>query len=234
MANKKVYYKNLIFIFIFVFSFVMFVSCPQSIDSGLTDSYEIGDEGPAGGLIFYDDNLGYDFDGNDEIENNEKNLLSEYRYLEAAPSDYDDGTIEHYYHLFGYSRDNPLGSSQIVGTSSDFGSGKSNTSLLISSAPFYTTNSTNHSTTTNSYAAKLCDSFSYNSYNDWFLPSEQELNLLYLNLHKKDLGDFHGVYWSSSEATVSTVYVRIFTLDENNLFTRDRDQTNRVRPIRAF
>ncbi len=234
MLNKKVYLKNVFFFLISILSLVILASCPQSIDGNITDDYLVGDIGPAGGLIFYDDNLGYDFDGDDEIESNEKNLMSENRYLEAAPSDYDDGSDNPYYHLFGYTRDTPSGDSQLLGTSSDIGSGNSNTNLLVSNSPFYTTSSSSNLTTTNSYAAKLCYSFSYNNYDDWFLPSEQELKLMHLNLHMKGLGNFKNAYWSSTEASANTVYVRLFNINENNKYTRDRNDLNLVRPIRAF
>jgi hypothetical protein len=47
-------------------------------------------------------------------------------------------------------------------------------------------------------AAKLCDDLTLNTYNDWFLPSKDELNILYLN--QVTIGGFAGgPYWSSTE-----------------------------------
>jgi hypothetical protein len=49
-------------------------------------------------------------------------------------------------------------------------------------------------------AARICYDFSYKNYDDWFLPSKDELKLLYLNLFAKKPGNFNGIlYWSSSE-----------------------------------
>ena len=47
---------------------------------------------------------------------------------------------------------------------------------------------------------QLCDALAYDGYTDWFLPSKDELNLMYANLHKAGLGGFSDAgYWSSSE-----------------------------------
>lgn len=49
-------------------------------------------------------------------------------------------------------------------------------------------------------AKVACQSFSEGDYSDWYLPSKDELNLLYNTLSQKDLGNFsNDWYWSSSE-----------------------------------
>jgi len=49
-------------------------------------------------------------------------------------------------------------------------------------------------------AAKRCANLvSYNGVRDWFLPSKEELALMYENLHYKRLGNFKkDLYWSST------------------------------------
>jgi hypothetical protein len=48
-------------------------------------------------------------------------------------------------------------------------------------------------------AAQFCGDLEYGGYDDWFLPSGDELDLMYKNLKAKKLGDFDNAwYWSSS------------------------------------
>ena len=72
-------------------------------------------------------------------------------------------------------------------------------------------------------------------YNDWFLPSKDELNQMYINLHLFGLGDFdiNFNYWSSSEFTSLTAFRQIFT---NGTQTADfKNNTNQnVRACRSF
>ena len=48
--------------------------------------------------------------------------------------------------------------------------------------------------------------FELNTYKDWFLPSKDELNLVYENLYLKSLGSFSdSKYWTSSQIDANTV-----------------------------
>ncbi len=54
--------------------------------------------------------------------------------------------------------------------------------------------------TTIGIAARLCDELMLNDKVDWFLPSRDELNLMYTNLHANGHGGFAvAFYWSSTE-----------------------------------
>lgn len=68
------------------------------------------------------------------------------------------------------------------------------------------------------YAAKLADDFALNGYSDWFLPSKDELNLMYGNIGAgaspplTNIGDFDqkAYYWSSTESSINTAEVQHF------------------------
>lgn len=48
--------------------------------------------------------------------------------------------------------------------------------------------------------AQVADGLSHNGYDDWFLPSKDELGLMYQNLARDDMGGFDSyIYFSSSE-----------------------------------
>jgi hypothetical protein len=65
------------------------------------------------------------------------------------------------------------------------------------------------------YAAKICDDLVLSGYDDWFLPSKDELNLMYVNLKMQGLGGFpdyypYAWYWSSSEINDSQAWGQWF------------------------
>src|SRR5690348_692273 len=108
-----------------------------------TSSYDIGDTGPAGGIIFYENpNAGRDG----------------WRYLEAMPFDQSLGAK---WGCFRRLIDGARGTA--------IGAGRQNTQDMVGCADRDT-------------AARLCADLSFNGVTGWFLPSRDELLLMYRNL----------------------------------------------------
>ena len=156
-------------------------------------------QGPAGGLVFYD--KGHYSDG--------------WRYLESAPVDYEWSSKR----WTGYG-------TLVGGTGTAIGKGKSNTEKIL--ARLESENS----------AAKVCKDLVMTKegalYDDWFLPSKDELNQMYFVLKENSLGDFaNGNYWSSSENGSYYAWLQYF-YDGYQYGYLDKTTTNRVRAVRSF
>jgi hypothetical protein len=81
--------------------------------------------------------------------------------------------------------------------------------------------------------AQLCDVYSNSGYGDQFLPSKDELDLMYKNLKTKGLGGFSGAwYWSSSEYGNLSAWSQSFS--DGFLDYYPKSSMFSVRPIRAF
>jgi hypothetical protein len=84
------------------------------------------------------------------------------------------------------------------------------------------------------YAAGLCRAYSATGdggLNDWYLPSKDELNKLYIN--RVAIGSFASdYYWSSSENANENAWAQYFD-DGYQEYTR-KSATPRVRAVRAF
>lgn len=138
-----------------------------------------------------------------------------WRYLETAPFDQSAGA------KWGcFRRAIPGARGTAVGT------GKQNTEDMLAAC--------NESGT----AADLCSSLSLNGVRGWFLPSRDELALMYRNLKAAARGDFQdcGVadnftYWASSQQTADMA-VHIDFADLGRQHGDDKDFPRRVRAIR--
>jgi len=82
-------------------------------------------------------------------------------------------------------------------------------------------------------AAKLCSDLELNTYTDWYLPSKDELNLMYINLKTQGLGGFSSTdYWSSKEGDYSSAFYQDFSGGTQNF--SNKSYTYYVRAIRSF
>ena len=178
--------------------------------------YFIGEDGPAGGIVFYD--KGFYSDG--------------WRYLEVAPADIPNDT---WGYCLGFYR--PDGTTDnMVGTAHAVGSGKYNTKRLVEyldiGGKAYSNNS--GETTYDEYAARKCYDYLFGGYNDWFLPSKAEFNCIYRNLYIKGLCQMEkDGYWSSSEGRSYSAWAIHFS-DGTMSDGYGRGNRYKVRPVRAF
>lgn len=134
-----------------------------------------------------------------------------WRYLEAAPSDQSLAP----WGCESYEIDDADG--EIVGT------GEQNTIDIEAGC------------TTSGIAADICTKLSSGGYDDWFLPSIDELYLMRENLHNSvpSVGGFaDGDYWSSSEYYALLAWCQNFPNGPQAHGSKDKHR--RVRAIRAF
>ena len=141
-----------------------------------------------------------------------------WRYLEAAPA-----STEWTDKRWG------ICGTLIGGTETGIGTGKSNTTIIVKWL-------NSHGETDR--APQLCDALVYDGYSDWFLPSKDELNLIYENLYLKGVGDFidndHiGYYCSSSEYDVDEKWSQNFNGDGYQLIGV-KNTMGPIRAVRAF
>ncbi len=141
--------------------------------------------------------------------------IGEWTHLEAAPSDLPN-------YKWGST------STPVVATGTDIGTGESNTAAIVVAL------GDNGGTP---YAAKICSEYTvtYNEvvYEDWFLPSRNELNELYKQ--RNTVGGFaSSFYWSSSEATAGGAEMQHFGHGLQYSDGSTKNAKNHVRAVRAF
>jgi hypothetical protein len=130
-------------------------------------------------------------------------FTNDWQYLEAAPNDIGPaqwGAID----------------TDVSGLSTAVGTGKINTLRIVPAL----------NQAGDDGAALLCTALKINEYTGWFLPSKDELNLMYVNLKAKGLGGFSNRrYWSSSQGT--SLYGRSSTAWTQNFSDGSQDDNYR-------
>ncbi len=85
----------------------------------------------------------------------------------------------------------------------------------------------------NAPAADACVELIQGGYNDWYLPSIDELDLMFVNLHLQGQGGFmSGYYWSSTEGGNLQAWVQKFSDGKQIESSLNTDKF--VRAIRSF
>lgn len=113
-------------------------------------------------------------------------------------------------------------STAVSGTSTGIGTGSENTSLIIDIC-----------TGNTMIAANVCANYSFSGYTDWFLPSKDELNQMYLQQDLIGGFDIYSNYWSSSQNMPETAWMQYF-LNGTQSNLGQKDQLYKVRPIRIM
>jgi len=177
-----------------------------TIQSALgTKVYQVGQQGPGGGIIFYKANTPFACG---------PSLNLTCSYLESAPTSGSNAWSEQFANWSGNE-------TQLIGTTSTaIGTGYSNTLAIIA-----------QDASPDRAGTRIRAYRGPNNLSDWFLPSKDELAQLYLQ--KTTVGGFVlDLYTSSSEYSATTAWSQFFT---NGTQTYDtKHNANYIRPIRAF
>ncbi|MDA3812130.1 MAG: InlB B-repeat-containing protein, partial [Spirochaetaceae bacterium] len=167
--------------------------------------YNVGDVGPAGGVVFYDKGF----------------ISGGWRYLEAAPTDRNN-------HISINSGNGTVWGSVFIditgANDTGIGDGETNTAAIITGTGLEM-----------NYAARYADEYSLNGYTDWFLPSKDELNLMYTL--RTTIGNFFDyLYWSSSQDPLDKRYAlhQNFSNGSQSSSLMKDNWNTKIRYIRAF
>ena len=204
---------------------------------------------PVAGLVIYCTNCGTSgemevYDGSDW-----KNMIGKTRSL-VIGEPYQGGLLAYILQLGDPGYDANVTHGLIVSTSdldpirwyngSDIAT---NASGVLIGTGFANTNTiiTRQGAVTTSYAAGLARSHNGGGFTDWYLPSRDEMNKIYLN--KNSISGFYRAwngnwagYWTSSENTtgMSASYAYITNLNDGSMGQSEKRFEYRIRPIRAF
>ena len=182
---------------------------PISAEASANPGYFYGGVGPGGGYICYDSFwlTGTSFSSNGVA----------CRYLEAAPVDqstalrWNNGS-----HLIVFDIE-----------SNAIGVGRANTDAIIGI----------QGATETDYAAGLARAYNGGGKSDWYLPSKDELHMMFTNLKLDNVMNpahfANANYWSSSQAGSWYAYVQSFS-GIGSQTTVDTNNTAYVRAVRAF
>jgi len=113
----------------------------------------------------------------------------------------------------------------ISGTSTAFGTGMANTMAIVNGC------------SQRPIAASVCNDLVLNGYDDWYLPSRDELSMMYNSLRTQNLGNFQNSwYWSSSQSSSGNAWsMNLSNGNTSDYFSLGGKSLNfPLRAVRAF
>jgi hypothetical protein len=168
-----------------------------------TLNYQIGGIGPGGGIIFYDK-------GEYSLGLNQP----AWRYMEVASADL---SFENGYTFFDYGCNNV---------------NLSGAEYSIIGGGFQNTVDINNGCSSSQAAGKMCWNAVINGFDDWFMPSKDEMNIMYTNLTPLGLGNFSPEwYWSSTEASNANAWRK--HMSAGNIEVNGKSLLCKVRAVRV-
>jgi len=195
---------------------------PTTTTTVASITYNVGDVGPGGGIVFYVHSSG-------TFASTGSDCGSNCKYLEAAPTNW-NGAGGDPSRIWSGNHDTLIGT-----TGTGLGTGYANTLAAV------TQNSTADRVIT------LAWNYSNNGKTDWHVPSQAELNELCKYARQQTTGNTSvecnnsgavrsgfafGDYWSSSEFSATHAWYRNFPSGGQYYWVKSNG--DRVRPVRAF
>ncbi len=191
-----------------VFKFTVESSLSTCATGGICN---VGDTGPGGGIVFYKSVSAFACG---------PTRSDSCYYLEAAPANWSGGNDSAISISWSGNTTQSVGSSGgDTATATAIGWGYRNTLAAVAQ------NNTANKVITRARA------YNGGGRTDWYVPSKDELNQLYLR--KATVGGFTSTsYWSSSEVSATNVYEQDF--GNGNSWSNGKSGADTLRPIRSF
>ena len=200
--------------------------------------FEVGDTGPAGGKIFY---VATTEQTSSYVGTDGNTVEYKWRYLEASPEDVkigDTSQLGFYYFrkddntVVAVSNNNDSNSAPSSTGNAAIGQGRYNSSVFYNWDESNVSSTNDQMVSVTEYAVAACKAYRGGGFDDWFIPSFEELKTMFSALNANTSVSFSdGKYWSSTEYNMNFVWAR----DKNGSNDwNDRKAKLNVRAVRAF
>lgn len=216
--NKTLNMKRIFIISLYLTIAILICNCESSQTEDLVEDnqiqiYEIGDTGPAGGIVFHD----------------KGNSSEGWQYIEVSLEEFED--LNWGCHTSGIPNSN----------NEAIGFGRINTEEIVKFHDAFDNyyddpSHCNDQNDDGTVAAKFCDQYVSNGFEDWHLPSSGEVVEMYNTLHLNGISPFNEevLHWSSTQHDEHTAISVDFSTSDQGFLCNQCGFHSVVRPVRYF